>query len=105
MYSGTKHFLNAATRALRHELLGSNIRVSECLPGMVETEFSIVRFGGDEEKAKSVYKGVTPLTGEDVAEMLVFMAGRPDHVNVAEVMVLPSQQASDGPVMVARHST
>lgn len=72
IYCATKHAVNAITRSLRMELLGSGIRVSECDPGMVETEFSLVRFAGDESKAKAVYKGVVPLTGEDVGELDVF---------------------------------
>jgi NADP-dependent 3-hydroxy acid dehydrogenase YdfG len=114
------------------------------LPGAVESEFALVRFGGDEEKAKAVYKGMDPLVGKDIgrfpvlqsstfsvltslclcrvllaryavtrrsiviysdtAEALVFMANRPPHVNMADVMVLPSQQATDGPVMFSRRS-
>ena len=69
---------------------------------MVETEFSVVRFGGDEAKAKSIYNGVTPLSGDDVAETLVFMASRPPHVNIAQVAVMPTCQALDGVVLIHR---
>ncbi|KAI9032959.1 short-chain dehydrogenase/reductase SDR [Hyaloraphidium curvatum] len=102
VYCGTKHFLNAVARSMRQELLPFGIRVCEIDPGMVETEFSEVRFGGDKTKAKQVYNGVAPLTGQDVAEVIAFMASRPAHVNLADVVVVPQQQATDGPPMVYR---
>lgn len=94
LYAGTKHAERAITVALRHELLGSNIRVSSVDPGLVETEFSLVRFDGDTDRATDVYEGMNPLGGEDVAECIVFVASRPPHVNVDEVIVKPLDQAS-----------
>ncbi|HEY9765044.1 MAG TPA: SDR family oxidoreductase [Chroococcales cyanobacterium] len=94
VYCATKHAVTALTKALRMDLLGTPIRVSSVDPGMVETEFSLVRFHGDEKKAAKVYEGLTPLTPEDVAEVLLFCATRPPHVNLSEVMVLPTAQAS-----------
>jgi NADP-dependent 3-hydroxy acid dehydrogenase YdfG len=93
-YTGVKHAERALTKTLRAELLGRPVRVSEINPGLVETEFSIVRFGGDEEKAKAVYKGITPLTGEDIADVIAFVVTRPAHVNIDEVVIKPRDQAS-----------
>jgi 3-hydroxy acid dehydrogenase / malonic semialdehyde reductase len=93
VYAGTKFAVRAITTALRHELLGTHIRVSSVDPGMVETEFSLVRFGGDAAKAKNVYRGVQPLTGDDVADCILFAASRPAHVDVAEIIVMPTAQA------------
>ncbi len=93
-YTATKHALRALTRTLRLELLGRPIRVTEVSPGLVETEFSIVRFGGDRERAASVYEGMTPLAPEDVAEAVVWAATRPPHVNVDEIVLRPSDQAT-----------
>ncbi len=86
------------TRALRMELLGTGIRVGTLDPGLAETEFALVRFKGDGDKAKNVYKGMTPLSGEDIAETLVFMASRPPHVCIDEVLILPTDQATPGKV-------
>jgi len=94
VYAGTKHAVRAITRALRFELLGAHIRVSSVDPGLVETEFSTVRFDGDAQRAKSVYTGMQPLSGADVAECIVFAASRPAHVNVDEIIVKPLDQAS-----------
>lgn len=93
-YSGAKHALRALTRTLRLELLGQPVRVTEVDPGLVETEFSRVRFRGDEERANSVYRGLQPLTGADVAECVVWAATRPAHVNVDEIVVRPRDQAT-----------
>jgi NADP-dependent 3-hydroxy acid dehydrogenase YdfG len=93
-YTGTKHAIRAFTRTLRLELLGRPVRVTEVDPGLVETEFSMVRFDGDAERAKAVYRGLDPLTGEDVAECVVFAATRPAHVNVDEIVVRPRDQAT-----------
>jgi NADP-dependent 3-hydroxy acid dehydrogenase YdfG len=82
------------TRALRLELNGTGIRVGTLDPGMAETEFSMVRFKGDAEKARKVYAGVTPLTAEDIAETLVWMANRPPHVNIDEMIIKPVDQAA-----------
>ena len=91
------------TRALRHELLGTGIRVGTVDPGMAETEFSLVRFKGDVAQAKKVYEGVKPLTAEDIAEILVWVARRPPHVNIDELIVKPVDQAEVG--MVYRRKT
>jgi NADP-dependent 3-hydroxy acid dehydrogenase YdfG len=94
VYCATKHAVRALTEGLRIDLLGSGVRVTSVDPGLVATEFSEVRFRGDTDRAASVYKGMTPLTGDDVAEVVVFAATRPPHVNLAEVLVLPTDQAS-----------
>ena len=93
VYAGTKHAERAITVALRHELLGTGIRVSSVDPGLVETEFSLVRFDGDQDRAGSTYRGMTPLTGIDVAHCIVFVASRPAHVNVDQLIVKPTAQA------------
>jgi NADP-dependent 3-hydroxy acid dehydrogenase YdfG len=93
-YTAAKHAANAVTRTLRLELLGKAIRVSEVAPGMVETEFSLVRFEWDQEKADKVYEGVTPLTGEDVADAIAYVVTRPPHVDVDYLSVKPTAQAT-----------
>jgi NADP-dependent 3-hydroxy acid dehydrogenase YdfG len=93
-YTAAKHAANAVTRTLRLELLGKQIRVSEVAPGMVETEFSLVRFEGDEEKAARVYEGTNPLTGEDVADAIAYVVTRPPHVDVDYVSIKPTAQAT-----------
>ncbi|KAJ3012744.1 UNVERIFIED_CONTAM: hypothetical protein HDU68_001046 [Siphonaria sp. JEL0065] len=94
IYCATKHAVDAMTRTLRMELVSTKINVTSIDPGMVETEFSIVRFYGDKNKADAVYKGIEPLTGEDVAETVVFVASRKPHVNVANMLLLPTNQAA-----------
>lgn len=94
VYSATKAALDRITSGLRMDVLGSGVRVSTVDPGLVETEFSMVRFRGDAERAAAVYAGMTPLTGEDVADAVVWVAGRPDHVVVADMLLLPTSQAS-----------
>jgi NADP-dependent 3-hydroxy acid dehydrogenase YdfG len=94
VYCASKHAVDAITRSLRMDLIDKNILVSTIDAGLVETEFSKVRFYGDEEKAKNIYKGLTPLTGEDVAEAIIFCATRPAHVNIAEITLLAARQAS-----------
>jgi NADP-dependent 3-hydroxy acid dehydrogenase YdfG len=94
VYCATKFAVNALTKAMRIELYDKNIRVTTVDPGMVETEFSIVRFDGDEERAKNVYKGMTPLSPADIADTIVFCATRPPHVNISEVVIYPSDQAN-----------
>ena len=94
VYCATKHAVNAITKSLRMDVVDKNIRVSTVDPGAVETNFSNVRFFGDKEKAKNVYKGLTPLTAEDVAEAILFCATRPPHANIAEIILMPTQQAS-----------
>lgn len=94
VYCATKHAVNAITKGLRMDVVDKNIRVSTVDPGAVETNFSNVRFYGDKEKAKNVYKGLKPLVAEDVAEAVLFCATRPAHANIAEIIMMPTQQAS-----------
>jgi NADP-dependent 3-hydroxy acid dehydrogenase YdfG len=82
------------TRTLRLELNGTGIRVGTLDVGAAETEFSMVRFKGDEQRAAKVYEGINPLCAQDIAEIMVFMAGRPDHVNIDEIVVKPVDQAT-----------
>jgi NADP-dependent 3-hydroxy acid dehydrogenase YdfG len=93
-YTAAKHAERAFTRTLRSELLGKPIRVTDVSPGLVETEFSLVRFGGDAERAKQVYAGLTPLRAEDVADCIAFAVTRPSHVNIDEIVVQPREQAN-----------
>jgi NADP-dependent 3-hydroxy acid dehydrogenase YdfG len=93
-YTASKHAVRAITKTLRLELMGEPIRVTEIEPGMVETEFSLVRFKGDRERASTVYKGMEPLTGADVADCIVWVITRPPHVNVDEMVVRPIAQAT-----------
>ncbi len=93
-YNAAKHAQRATLRVLRRELLGQPVRVTEVAPGMVETEFSLVRFGGDEEAARRVYEGMTPLGPEDVAECIRWALAQPPHVNVDEIVVRPRDQAT-----------
>ncbi len=93
-YTAAKHAVNALCRTLRLELLGKPIRVTEIAPGLVETEFSLVRFEGDEEKASQVYDGLEPLTAEDVAETIAFCVTRAPHVNIDYLAVKPTAQAT-----------
>lgn len=94
VYSATKHAVKAVTEATKKDLHGSKIRVGMISPGLVETEFSNVRFKGDKSKADAVYKGIEPLTAPDIAEIIVFMANRPDHVNILDSIVMPVYQSS-----------
>jgi len=93
-YTASKHAVRAITRTLRLELMGEPIRVTEIEPGMVETEFSLVRFKGDRERAATVYKGMQPLTGADIADCIVWAVTRPPHVNIDEMVVRPIAQAT-----------
>jgi len=93
-YTASKHALRALTRTLRLELLGQPVRVSEIAPGLAETEFALVRHGGDAERAKKVYEGMTPLGAEDVAEAIAFVATRPPHVDIDEMVIRPRDQAT-----------
>lgn len=94
VYCGTKHAVKAITQAAKMDLTGTNIRVSAVSPGLVDTEFSEVRFHGDKEQAKEVYKNMTPLTGRDIAEIIHFVANRPPHVNIMDTIVFPVHQSS-----------
>ena len=93
-YNAAKFALRAMTKVLRLELLGHPIRVTSVDPGMVETDFSLVRFHGDEEKAAAVYAGVDALTAEDIADCIAFAVTRPSHVNIDSMVVMPRDQAS-----------
>ena len=93
-YCASKHAVMAITKTMRIELLPYGIKVSSISPGMVDTEFSTVRFKGDKEKADNVYKGLTPLYAIDIAEAVLFMATRPTHVNIDELIIMPTDQAS-----------
>jgi 3-hydroxy acid dehydrogenase/malonic semialdehyde reductase len=94
VYCATKHAVGAITRGLRMDLLGTGVRVSTVDPGMVETEFSVVRFHGDQDRADKVYEGMTPLTAADIADTVLWVATRPPHVNIDEIIIKPTDQAS-----------
>ncbi len=93
-YTSAKHAQGALHRTLRGELLGKPVRLTEIAPGAVETEFSLVRFGGDQQRADAVYAGMTPLLAADVAEVVGFVASRPPHVNIDQIVIRPRDQAS-----------
>ena len=93
-YTSAKHAQGALHRTLRGELLGKPVRLTEIAPGMVKTDFSLRRFDGDEERAEKVYEGVTPLVAEDVAEVIGFVASRPSHVDLDQIVIRPRDQAS-----------
>jgi NADP-dependent 3-hydroxy acid dehydrogenase YdfG len=93
-YMAAKHAQRAMLRGLRLELLGEPVRVTEVAPGMVETEFSVVRLGGDEDAARRVYEGMDPLSAEDVAECIRWVASLPGRVNIDEIVVRPRDQAA-----------
>ncbi|WP_294141366.1 SDR family NAD(P)-dependent oxidoreductase [uncultured Sanguibacteroides sp.] len=94
VYCATKHAVDALSRAMRTDMLKYNIKVTNIAPGMVETEFSIVRYKGDEKAAQNVYNGMTPLTGEDIAETIVFAVTRPAHVCLNDILIMPTAQAN-----------
>ncbi|ORV09948.1 SDR family NAD(P)-dependent oxidoreductase [Mycobacterium celatum] len=93
-YTSAKHAQGALHRTLRGELLGKPVRLTEIAPGAVETEFSLVRFGGDQQRADAVYEGMTPLVAADIAEVIGFVASRPSHVNVDQIVIRPRDQAT-----------
>lgn len=101
-YVASKHAIRGIMDVLRLELLGQPVRISEIDPGMVETEFSVARFGGDERRARHVYAEMTPLTPSDVAECVAFVATRPSHVDIDQLIVRPRDQAR--PTVVYRHT-
>lgn len=94
VYSASKHAVDAINKGMRIDLNAQGIRVGAINPGLVETEFSEVRFKGDKEKAKSVYEGFQPLKPEDIADIILFVVTRPYHVNIADLLVLPTAQAT-----------
>ncbi len=94
VYCGTKHAVDALTKAIRIDTVHAGIKVTQIAPGAVETEFSIVRFKGDEEKANGVYKGYEPLHPEDVANSVFYVASLPPHVNINDLVIMPTAQAS-----------
>ena len=100
VYNATKFAVHALTQALRMDVLGSNIRVTTIDPGMAETEFSLVRFKGDAEKAKSVYQGIHALSPQDIAEAILWTLDRPSHVTIQEMIIMPTNQA--GPQNIHR---
>ncbi|WP_421842358.1 SDR family NAD(P)-dependent oxidoreductase [Mycobacterium sp.] len=93
-YTAAKHAQAALHRTLRGELLGKPVRLTEIAPGAVETEFSLVRFDGDRQRADAVYAGMTPLVADDIAEVIGFVASRPSHVNLDQIVIKPRDQAS-----------
>jgi 3-hydroxy acid dehydrogenase/malonic semialdehyde reductase len=94
VYSATKHAVDALNKGMRMDLLPHRIKVTAINPGMVETEFSIVRFKGDEERAKNVYKGFEPLLAQDIADAIWFVVSRPAHVNINDMLIMPTAQAT-----------
>jgi NADP-dependent 3-hydroxy acid dehydrogenase YdfG len=94
VYCASKYAVDALTQGMRLDLNPFGIKVTAINPGLVETEFSLVRFKGDEEKAKSVYKGIQPLTGNDIANIILYVLNQPDHVVLADITVFPTAQAS-----------
>ncbi|MFD6897206.1 SDR family NAD(P)-dependent oxidoreductase [Rhodococcus sp. NPDC060086] len=95
-YTTAKHAQAVLHRTLRGELLGKPVRLTEIAPGAVETEFSLVRFEGDKDRADKVYDGITPLVAQDIAEIIGFVASRPSHVNLDQIIVKPRDQANAG---------
>lgn len=95
VYCASKHAVDALNTGIRMDLNGTGVRVGTIHPGLVETEFSMVRFKGDAERASKVYKGYTPLTPEDVAESVWFALNQPRHVNITEIVLMPTAQASN----------
>ncbi|HWG92467.1 MAG TPA: SDR family oxidoreductase [Candidatus Thermoplasmatota archaeon] len=94
VYCASKHAVRAITEGLRMDLHGSGVRVSSVDPGLVETNFSVVRFKGDKERAKKVYEGLQPLTPEDIADAILWCVTRPAHVNIQDIVMMPVDQAS-----------
>lgn len=94
VYCATKHAVDALSKAMRIDLLPYHIKVTNIAPGMVETEFSVVRYKGDQQKADEVYKDMKPLTGKDIAETIWFVINRPEHVNINDILIMPASQAN-----------
>lgn len=93
VYCATKHAVDALSKAMRIDMLGHNIKVTNICPGAVETEFSIVRFKGDTQRAAGTYRGIEPLTGSDIAECIYFAVSLPEHVCINDMMIMPTAQA------------
>lgn len=93
VYCATKHAVDALSKAMRIDMLGHNIKVTNICPGAVETEFSIVRFKGDTQRAAGTYRGIEPLTGRDIAECIYFAVSLPQHVCINDIMIMPTAQA------------
>lgn len=94
VYAATKHAIDALARGMRMDLISAGVKVSAIHPGFVDTEFSVVRFHGDADRARGVYQGFRPLSGDDVAAVITYMATAPAHVNLADVVMMPAAQAS-----------
>ena len=94
VYCASKHAVHALSQGMRMDLLGHGIKVTELRPGMVETEFSVVRFHGDRSRAAQVYDGVEPLTGDDIAGIISWLVSLPPHMNINDIEVMPAQQAN-----------
>jgi NADP-dependent 3-hydroxy acid dehydrogenase YdfG len=94
VYCATKHAVDSLSKAMRIDMVQHGIKVTAINPGMVETEFSLVRFKGDEERAKKVYQGITPLSPKDIAETVYWAASRPAHVTINDIVIMPTAQAS-----------
>lgn len=94
VYCSTKFAVDALTKSMRIDMLPHGIRVTSVCPGMAETEFSVVRFHGDKDKAKNVYKGINPLTATDISDVIYFVASRPANVNISDIVVTPLAQAN-----------
>jgi NADP-dependent 3-hydroxy acid dehydrogenase YdfG len=94
VYCATKHAVDALNKGMRIDLVKHNIKVTSISPGMVDTEFSLVRFKGDKERADKVYEGLIPLSADDVAEAVWFALSRPAHVNINDMLIMPTAQAN-----------
>lgn len=94
VYCGSKHAVDAINNGMRLDLIGTGVKVSQICPGLVETEFSLVRFKGDEDKANAVYQGYDALKAEDIADLIQFVVTRPAHVNIADTLIFPSAQVA-----------
>ncbi|KYG72832.1 SDR family NAD(P)-dependent oxidoreductase [Roseivirga echinicomitans] len=101
VYCGSKHAVDAINTGMRMDLNGTGVKVSQVCPGLVETEFSLVRFKGDKDRAKVAYEGFDALRAEDIADLICFIVTRPAHVNIADTLILPAAQAS--PTLVAKN--
>ena len=94
VYCGSKHAVDAINNGMRMDLLGTGVKVSQICPGLVETEFSMVRFKGDEDRSNAVYQGFDALQAEDIADVIQFVVTRPKHVNIADTLIFPSAQVA-----------